>query len=194
MKKATRAHRLQGVVVAAALTVAGCGSIGKSVDRLEQQLGLAQAAGTYPKNSTLIPDVRIGLSPNSTLTLEQVAYSATGLALLYYIYDPLAPNWSIEEAALAEDTYRLSLKLKRFHTGGDGEAILVLRRRAAQLKQEKGFADFQIVDYAEGIESSTPIAQRYGEGVIRLVSRLPAPPAVRPASGRVPAAAAEAKP
>lgn len=124
---------------------------------------------TYPKNAKLIPDVNIGLSPSHTVPLEKIVFSAAGAALLYYVYDPLAPNWSIEEAMLAEDVYRLSLRMKRFHTGGDGEAMMVLKRRATQLKYEKGFSDYQILEFSEGIESSTPVAQRFGEGVVRLV-------------------------
>lgn len=135
--------------------------------------GCSGISGTYPKNATLIPDVNIGLSPGRTISLEQIALAAAGAALVYTVYDPLAPNWTIEEARLADDTYRLALKMKRFHNGGDGEALRVLRRRAGQLASEKGFADYRIVDYAEGIESTTPVAQRFSEGVIRLV-RAPA--------------------
>lgn len=157
------------VLALAAGLLGACGSIGKGVDSLERAVELDKAAGTYPKNSTLIPNVKIGLSPSNTISLEQLAYGAAGAALLYYVFDPLAPNWEISEAKLADDVYRLSLKMKRFHTGGDGEALMIVKRRATQLKYEKGFADFQLVELNEGIESSTPIAQRYSEAIVRLV-------------------------
>jgi hypothetical protein len=32
-----------------------------------------------------------------------------------------------------------------------------------------GYEDFRIVDYSEGIESSTPFTHRYSEGTIQLV-------------------------
>jgi len=131
--------------------------------------GCSGLSGTYPNDTTIIPDATIAVSPSNSFTLEQLAYSAAGAALLYYVFDPLAPNWTIEEAMLADDTYRLSMKMKRFHIGGDGEALLVFKRRAVQLQAEKGFADYRIVDFEEGIESSTPIAQRFSQGVIRLV-------------------------
>jgi len=93
---------------------------------------------------------------------------------IYLIYDPLAPNWEIEEARLADDSYRLSMKMKRFHTGGSGEALQVLKRRASQLQQENGFASYQIATYSEGIDSQTLGAQRVAEGTIRLIRAEPA--------------------
>jgi hypothetical protein len=89
--------------------------------------------------------------------------------MLYFVYQPLAPNWSVEEAALGDDTYYLRLQAKRFRTGGDGEAMQVLKRRALQLQQARGFAGYRILDYSEGVESGTPVAQRVSEGVVQLV-------------------------
>jgi hypothetical protein len=91
------------------------------------------------------------------------------LALLYVIYDPFAPNWSVQEQRLNEDTYYLSLRAKSFRTGGDGEAIQILKRRALRLQREKGFASYRILDYSEGVESSTPFSHRVSEGTIQLV-------------------------
>lgn len=93
-----------------------------------------------------------------------------GAALaIYLIYDPLAPNWEIEEAKLNDETYRFSMKMKRFHTGGAGESLQILKRRASQLQHENGHAAYQIVDYSEGIDSHTLGARRVAEGVIRFV-------------------------
>lgn len=89
--------------------------------------------------------------------------------LLYFVYQPFAPNWSVEEARLNDDTYYIRLQAKRFRTGGDGEAMMVMKRRAKQLQHERGYASYKIVDFSEGIESSTPIAQRYSEGIFKLV-------------------------
>ncbi|HOI52806.1 hypothetical protein ACLIIZ_06200 [Azonexus caeni] len=106
------------------------------------------------------------LAANTNVKLGMALAAA---AAVYLIYDPLAPNWEIEEAKLADDSYRLSMKMKRFHTGGSGEALQVLKRRAQQLQEKNGFAAYQIASYSEGIESQTPIAQRVAEGTIRLV-------------------------
>jgi hypothetical protein len=89
--------------------------------------------------------------------------------LLHIIYDPFAPNWSIEEQRLNTDTYYLSLRAKSFRTGGDGEAIQILKRRALQLQRVNGFAGYRILNYSEGIESSTPFSHRISEGTIQLV-------------------------
>ena len=107
--------------------------------------------------------------PESTLGLPGVVFSPSNAALLYIIYDPLAPNWSIKEQALAGDTYRLALRAKSFRTGGDGEAIQIVKRRALQLQREKGFSAYRILEYSEGVESSTPFTHRISEGTIQLV-------------------------
>jgi hypothetical protein len=107
--------------------------------------------------------------PVSALGLPGEVFSASQSALLYIIYDPLAPNWSIKEKALGKDSYYVSLRAKSFRTGGDGEAIQILKRRAMQLKRERGYEDYRIVDYTEGVESSTPFTHRYSEGTIQLV-------------------------
>lgn len=106
------------------------------------------------------------LATNTTLTWN-VALGAA--AAIYLIYDPLAPNWEIEEAKLSDETYRLSMKMKRFHTGGSGEALQVLKRRASQLQQENGHAGYQIAEYTEGIDSQTLGARRVAGGTIRFI-------------------------
>ena len=87
-------------------------------------------------------------------------FNAKNSALLYIIYDPLAPNWTIKEQAIDAETYRLSLRAKHFRVGGDGEAIQIVKRRALQLQREKGYGAYRILDYSEGIESATPRAYR----------------------------------
>ncbi len=111
------------------------------------------------------------LASNTNVSLGLAAGAALAI---YLIYDPLAPNWEIEEARLADDSYRLSMKMKRFHTGGSGEALQLLKRRASQLQQENGFASYQIATYSEGIDSHTLGAQRVAEGTIRLIRAEPA--------------------
>ncbi len=88
----------------------------------------------------------------------------------YVIHDPLAPNWTIEETPLDANIYRLSMRAKSFRTGGDGESGLILKRRALQLQHQRGFAAYRILDYSEGVESSTTFTHRYAEGVIQLVA------------------------
>ena len=117
-------------------------------------LGACSSSGTTP----------FSLAANTSIKWNL----ALGAALVVYLdYDPLAPNWEIEEAKLAADHFHLSMKMKRFHTGGSGEALQVLKRRANQLQHELGYAGYEIVSYTEGIESKTLAAQRVAEGTLR---------------------------
>lgn len=121
--------------------------------------------------SPLVPDKALQLTSGAAVKLSSLAAGAVFAGAIYAIYDPLAPNWEIEESRVADDTYRFSLTMKRFQTGGAGEALQVLKRRAGQLKSEQGYAGYQILDYAEGIDSRTLGARRVAEGAIRLVQR-----------------------
>jgi hypothetical protein len=129
-------------------------------------LALAACSSTGTRNgSPLIPDKAIQLTAHTSLSLTTLA---VGAAIFMY-YDPLAPNWEIEESKLNDDTFRFSMKMKRYHTGGSGESIQILKRRASQLQYEQGFAGYQILEYTEGIDSQTIGARRVAEGTIKLV-------------------------
>ena len=126
-------------------------------------------SGQQPVYGSVISQGSVALSPNNIYSFETLAVSAAVAGLLYAIYDPLAPNWSIEEQALTDETYYLSLKAKNFRTGGDGEAMMILKRRALKLQREKGYSGYRILDYSEGVASSTPFPHRFSEGTIQLV-------------------------
>lgn len=102
------------------------------------------------------------------LALEADALLLGG-ALIYFVYDPLAPNWEIVESRLADGNYRFTLKMKRFHTGGSGEALSVLRRRLALIQAEQGLGEYSILSYEEGIDSSTLTTHRYAEATVRFL-------------------------
>lgn len=119
----------------------------------------------------LIADKAIQLTAKTSIKYSTLYTGLILAAAIYVIYDPLAPNWEIEESKLTEDVYRFSLKMKRYHTGGAGESIQILKRRASQLQYEQGFANYQILEYTEGIDSQTIGARRMAEGTIKLVQR-----------------------
>lgn len=126
--------------------------------------------GTLPSGgTTLIPDSSIKVSPKYTLTTERLIYYAGAAALAYYVIDPLEPNWSIEEARFPENRYYLSLKMKRYYTGGAGEARQAFQRRAKELVREGGFEGFTVVEYSEGLDSNAIGSQRVAEGVVAMV-------------------------
>lgn len=91
--------------------------------------------------------------------------------LAQQVYEPFVRNWEIEEELVEPDTYHISLKMKRYHTGGAGESMQALRRRALQLQREHGFSGYQILEYTEGVDSGLIGAQRIADGLIRLVRR-----------------------
>lgn len=158
--------------------------------------GIALAAGcasvppSIPEQGALLPtEGKVQVTPEVSYSYGElvavpvVAWSLQGILtksldglpifkqplLLYFVYQPFAPNWSVEEARLDERTYYLRLQAKRFRTGGDGEALHVLKQRARQLQREHGYGDFRLLDYSEGIESSTPVSRRVSEGIVQLV-------------------------
>ena len=144
-------------------------------------LGLAVAAcgsvetKSIPSTGSILPNATVQIGPTIAYSVEQIAVAGATAALLYVVYDPLAPNWSIEEKPLADDTYYLALRAKSFRVGGDGEAIQIIKRRALQLQREKGYAGYRILDYSEGIESGTPLTHRVSEGTVQLVKAQPVP-------------------
>lgn len=133
--------------------------------------GLLTACGSTTGPVFSGSDIRI--SPTDTLVASQIAYAGLVIGVIQLIYDPLAPNWSIDQTRLSEDTFRFDLRMKRYHVGGAGETMLVLRRRAEQLQHQLGYSGYKLLTYAEGIDSHTPVAQRFAEGTIQLTG-LPA--------------------
>ena len=122
-----------------------------------------------PSTGSILPNSTVQIGPTIAYSVEEIAVAGAAVALLYVIYDPLAPNWSIEEKRLTDDTYYLALRAKSFRTGGDGEAIQIIKRRAVQLQREQGYSGYRLLDYSEGIESSTPLTHRFSEGTVQLV-------------------------
>lgn len=101
---------------------------------------------------------------NRTVAAEALALGAA----IYYVVDPLSPNWQIEEARMGDNRFRISLRKKRFATGGDGEATQLFYRRAEQIVRENGYAGYTVLEFGEGVESTVPIAQRVAQGVIHV--------------------------
>lgn len=137
--------------------------------RLSILAGLFLISGCGSKVGPILSGTEIKISPTDSILASQVVYAGLVIGAIQLIYDPLAPNWSIDETRVAEDTFRLDMRMKRYHVGGAGESMLVLKRRARQLQQQLGYTDYRLVAYSEGIDSHTPVAQRFAEGTIQLV-------------------------
>lgn len=91
-----------------------------------------------------------------------------GALVAYALYDPLAPTWHIEATRIAEDIWRLDLRMKRLVTGGEGEAGQIFRRNARRIAEGAGHQLYEVMRYEEGIESTRPFARRVASGDIRL--------------------------
>lgn len=140
----------------------------------------AVAGGCSTSGKTTVPLVandKIQLTSKIGISMGDLASTVVGGLLIYLIYDPLAPNWEITESRLTDDTFHFDMKMKRYHTGGAGESMMILKRRAGQLQRELGYANYELTEYTEGINSETLGARRYAEGTIKLVQRQEAPAA-----------------
>ena len=100
--------------------------------------------------------------------LDKTVYWGAWVAVAYLVTDPWAPNWEIQEARFPENHVHFLMSMKRYYSGGAGEARLVFNRRAKELVRAGGFSNYEVVEYSEGMESSVLGAQRTVEGVIRL--------------------------
>lgn len=118
----------------------------------------------YSGPRTLIPARTLNVSPSLHIPAE--AFAAAGI--IYYIVDPLAPNWKVEVQSLGPQRYRVNLTMKKFITGGEGESSAVFRRAAEKLVQDKAAAGYAVLAYQEGIESHVLIAQRVANGIVEL--------------------------
>lgn len=148
-----KATRAAGCLLA--VVMAGCAAISRTP-------GATDASGNAV--STLIPNQTLNLTRSVSLSPETLALGAA----LYWAVEPLAPNWQLEQTLIAADRVRLSLRRKRFASGGDGEAAQLFSRRAQQIAHEGGYAGYTVMEYTEGIESTLPLAQRVAQGVVRL--------------------------
>ena len=124
--------------------------------------------GDLPRKGSVIPDTNLKLLPSFSVSLEKLIYWGGTAAVAYLVLDPLAPNWDIQEARFPGDHVHLSMQMKRYYSGGAGEARVVFHRRAKELMREGGFDGYQVVEYNEGMESSVLGSKRVGEGVILL--------------------------
>lgn len=130
------------VCLALALCLAGCQGPGPS--------------GSYSSSSiegTIPPGV---FSPRLPIA------AAIGYGVHYLYKD----NWSVDETKTGGDKFHLTLKKNILRENGDSEAGMIFKRRAGEIATEQGYDGYRIMEYSEGIESTTFGAQRVAQGVI----------------------------
>jgi hypothetical protein len=76
-------------------------------------------------------------------------------------------SWNAEVNALADNAYEVSFRMWPLRSGGSGEGMLQLKRRAEKMKRDLGFSRYQISEYSEGVESNFPFAQRFVYAVLQ---------------------------
>ena len=101
--------------------------------------------------------------------------AALAAVAVYALVDPLAPNWAMQESRLAEDRFRIVLRMKALHAGGDGEARQVFHRRARELARSNGYGGYEVMRFEEALDSAMLGTQRTAEASIRLTGKS-APP------------------
>jgi hypothetical protein len=126
---------------------------------------------SIPSSGTTIPNYTLQVSPSVSVALEKVVYWGALAGVAYYVLDPLAPNWDIEEAPLGENHIHFSLRMKRYYAGGAGEAQSLFHRRAKELMRLNGFSSYRVVEYQESLESSVLGSQRTATGVVVLTGK-----------------------
>jgi hypothetical protein len=143
-------------VVAGCLALGACGS---------------SSVKSLPSSGTAIPNYTLQVSPSISVALEKIVYWGALAGIAYYVLDPLAPNWEIEEAPLGENHIHFSLRMKRYYAGGAGEAQSLFHRRAKELMRLNGFGAYRVVEYEESLESSVLGSQRTATGVVVMTGR-----------------------
>lgn len=127
-------------------------------------LSACSTVGEPPHDWMLLPAAGVAAVTNGYVGIP----GATAAVAAYALYDPLAPNWSIVEQRQEDTRYRLMLRMKLLHSGGDGEAHQIFTRRAEQLAGQPGFDAYEVLRWQEGVDSNRPFAQRVALGEIRL--------------------------
>lgn len=126
---------------------------------------------SLPQTGSVLPNTTLQLTPSLGIPLEKLVFWGAYAAAAYLILDPLAPNWEIEQAQFPENRYHLSMKMKRYYSGGAGEARVVFHQRAKELMRVGGYSGYEVLEYTEGLDSSVLGSQRVGRGVIQLTRR-----------------------
>lgn len=124
-------------------------------------------SGSVPSHGSIVPNATLQLTPSTSIALEKIVSWGAYAGVAYLILDPWAPNWTVEEAPLGDNLIHFSLKMKRYYSGGAGEARMLFHRRAKELMEYNGFAGYEVVEYTEGMESSVLGSIRTAEGVVR---------------------------
>lgn len=118
--------------------------------------------------SPIVPTGTVEVTENISYTYAEVLGAVIIVAAMWYVVDPLAPNWEIKDSKLDDTHYRIDMRKKRVTTGGDGEAIDLFHRQAEAVAAQVKSQGYSILTWNEGVDSDFPIARRWARGVIEV--------------------------
>jgi hypothetical protein len=133
--------------------------------------------------NSIIPDHTIEITASQSITLAELLGVAAAAAAVYYVVDPLAPNWAVAQTRVSDNRWRIAMQKKRFTTGGDGEAVMLLHSQAHKLAATSGFRSYKILSWSEGVQSDMPIAYRWARGEVELHEYAPPMPVSEDSTG-----------
>lgn len=73
----------------------------------------------------------------------------------------LRASWNAEVTPLDDNSFEVTFRMWPLRSGGSGEGMMQLKRRAEKMRRDLGYSRYRISDYSEGIESAFPIDQRF---------------------------------
>lgn len=108
-------------------------------------------------------------SSESSASTGRSVYWGALPGVLALVFDPMLPNWNIQEARLSPEYVYFELRMKSYYSGGGGEARMVMHKRAKELTRLENHKGYEVVEYNESLESSLWGARRVVQGVIRFL-------------------------
>ena len=110
-----------------------------------------------------------GMGAEETAAQEPPPPAGTAVPIWGRVGDLKVPGWEVKVTQLAEDRFRLDLRMRTVINGGDGEARVAFLRGAREIVDAGGYAGFDVMRYEEGIDSGLFFGRRGASGVIRVV-------------------------
>ena len=132
--------------------------------------GCSNFPGDFPRSTTLVPKGALKILPQYAVAYADLVQVGLLLGAVYLVTDPTAPNWQITETRLPDNRVIYKLTKQYLSVGGDGEARLVLARRAEALAQEQGLAGYRIERYEEAVDSRIFLPQRSAFAEVQLLA------------------------
>ena len=69
-----------------------------------------------------VKDKTLYVTPSLSVAYEKMVYWGAFAGVAYLVLDPFSPNWEIQEARMPENHVHFQLSMKRYYSGGAGEA------------------------------------------------------------------------